>query len=491
MYQTPREGAVVRILLLHPPLWSLKSPPLNVTYLAAVCRRAGHQVQVIDANAEWFHLAGESQRVCWDRAYQFRWEDAAAYGQVVLPQIVAPLLPGLVERCATFEPDLIGISVNSGMLARSLARALDGRLPGVPRVVGGQTCYPDFHGRELLETGLFHAVVYGEGEETFLEIAERVVSGRPLTGAAGTLVRYAGRTVDGGPRASIRDLDSLPFPDFSDLDLSLYSEDSKPPYTPSQWLTILGSRGCVCRCDFCLQRVIWNREYRNRSAASLIEEMDHGFETCGLSRFHFSDLAINNDYRQLMELCDGLTRRGTPYQFGGNASIDRRIDEGYARRLRAAGCQFLTIGIESGSDTVLSAMRKRYSVRHMAMALGHLRDVGIRVFTNLVVGHPSEALKEFEQTVRFIRDHADLFADPPSSALCLIQPGTPLYEKQEDYDLYVEGQDTAGWYEFMGINDLQERRRRAALLDELYRELYGHGICMTDSGNPRLEPRSS
>jgi len=467
-------------------LWSLKSPPLNVTYLAAVCRRAGHRVQVIDTNAEWFHAVDDSQRACWDRSCHFRWEDAEAYNQAVLPGIVTPLLPDLVERCAAFAPDLIGISVNSSKVVGTLARALEARIPGVLQVVGGQTCFPQFQGRTLAETGLFAAVVYGEGEETFLDITRRVGDGKSLANTAGTLVWQAGRIVDGGARASITDLNSLPFPDFSDLDLSLYSEDTAPPFSPSRWLTVLASRGCVCRCDFCLQRVIWNREFRSRSATSVLAEMDHGHQTHSLSSFHFNDLAINSDYRRLMALCDGLVERGSPYRFGGNASIDRRINEEYVQRLRGAGCEFLTIGIESGSNAVLRAMRKPYTVEQMVRALRHLRDGGIRVFTNLVVGHPAEGRKEFEETVRFIREYADLFVDPPSVALCLIQPGTPLYERQEAYDLHVEGHDTAGWYEFLGNNDLDERRRRAALLDELFVELYGRGISMTDGQDPRL-----
>jgi hypothetical protein len=478
----------LRILLLHPPLWTTKSPPLNVTYLAAVCRDAGHEVLVIDANAEWFRAVDVPLRRYWDRADQFRWEDAVAFEESTRPDVVDPLLPDLLRRIQDFGPDIIGVSTNSRQLAGVLGRAFAEVLPDATVVLGGQTCFPDLHGRDHLATGLYDAVTYGEGEQTLLEIAWRLQAGRSLVGTAGALTLEDGQEVDGGPREVIADLDSLPFPDFSDLNLDHYTEEVVPPFTPSDWLTALWTRGCVSRCDFCLQRVIWACEFRVRSAANVVAEMDHGHARYGRHRFHFNDLAFNNHYRELMTFCDILIDRGSPYEWGGNASIDRRIDAEYAARIRDAGCTFVTIGIESASDTVLRAMRKRYTAEQMGVALRHLNDAGLRVFTNLVVGHPAEGPAEFDETVAFIRDHADLFQNPPSTSLCLIQRGTPLHERRDHIGVYVNGGDSAGWSANDGTNDLEERRRRAAILDQLYQELYGHGICMTDKHDPRCAP---
>ncbi len=478
----------MRILLLHPPLWTTKSPPLNVTYLAAVCRRAGHDVLVIDANAEWFRASSHPLRRYWDRTDQFRWEDPTAFVEGTLPDIVEPLLPDLLSRIEAFGPDLIGFSTNSRQLTGVLGKAFAEQLPGVQVVLGGQTCFPDFHGREHLATGLYAAVTYGEGEQTLLEIAARLEDGKSLAGTAGALVLEDGREVDGGQREVIADLDTLPFPDFTDLNLDHYTEQIKAPFTPSDWLTALWTRGCVSRCDFCLQRVIWACDFRVRSAANVVAEMDHGHALHDRRRFHFNDLAINNHYGELMALCDILIDRGSPYEWGGNASIDRRIDAAYAHKIRDAGCSFVTIGIESASDTVLRAMRKRYTAEQMGAALGHLNDAGLRVFTNLVVGHPAEGPGEFDETVEFMRRHRDLFQEPPSSSLCLIQRGTTLHDQRDDLGIFVNGGDSAGWYSLDGTSDLDERRRRAAILDQLYQELYGHGICMTDKHDPRCSP---
>jgi len=402
--------------------------------------------------------------------------------------VVEPLLPDLLRRVRAFCPDLIGMTTNSRQLVGVLGRAFAEALPDVTVVLGGQTCFPDLHGREHLATGLYDAVTYGEGEETLLEIAWRLQAGRTLTGTAGALTLADGEEVDGGPRPVIADLDSLPFPDFTDLDLDHYTEKVTAPFTPSDWLTALWTRGCVSRCDFCLQRVIWACKFRVRSAANVVAEMDHGHALHGRRRFHFNDLAFNNHFGELMAFCDILIDRGSPYEWGGNASVDRRIDAAYAAKIRDAGCSFVTIGIESASNTVLRAMRKRYTAEQMASALGHFNDAGLRVFTNLVVGHPAEGPAEFDETIEFIRGHSDLFQEPPSTSLCLIQRGTPLHERRDKIGVYVNGGDSAGWYATDGTSDLEERRRRAAILDQLYQELYGHGICMTDKHDPRCSP---
>ena len=479
----------MRILLLHPPLWTLKSPPLNVPYLAAVARRAGHEVLSIDANAEWFRASDVARRRYWQRTDQFRWESPDAFTESVLPEVVLPLLPGLLKRSIEFAPDLIGITTNSRQLTAVLGQGFADSLPGVPVVSGGQTCFPGFHGREHLESGRFVAVVYGEGEQTFLEIADRLASGRSLAGTAGALVLQEGEVVDGGPRAPIADLDSLPFPDFSDLDLDHYTEQMAPPYEASGWLTVLSSRGCTGICDFCLQRVIWASKYRQRSAASVLAEMDHGNTLYGCTKFHFNDLALNNHRRHLMSMCDQLIERGSPYIWGGNANIHRYMDGAYALKIHTAGCRFLTFGIEAASDSVLHAMGKPYTAVQMADTLRGLNDVGIRVFTNLVIGHPSEGPAEFDETVEFMRRNADAFREPPSSSLCLIQRGTPLHDQCDDYGVFVDGGDSAGWYALDGTSDLDERRRRAAVLDDLYKELWGRGIRMTDRNDPRCSPQ--
>jgi len=478
----------MRILLLHPPLWTMKSPPLNVTYLAAFCKRLGHEVLTIDANAEWFRAVDEPLRRHWDRADQFRWEDEAAFAEAVRPEVVDPLLPDLVARAEAFGPDLVGVTTNSKQLAAVLADTFGEALPGVPLVLGGQTCFPGFHGRQQARSGRYAAVVYGEGEETFAEIAQRLAEGRGLAGIPGTLVLAGGDVVDGGPREPIEDVDSLPYPDFDDLDLAHYTEQLQPPHDPSVWLTGLMTRGCVNRCDFCLQRVIWSCRFRARSAASVVAELDHQSARYHRTAFHFNDLAVNGHHRRLMELCDLLIERGAPYAWCGNANIDRRMDADYVRKLRDSGCQYVTIGIEAASDPVLEAMGKPYTAEQLRVALSHLRDAGIRYFTNLVVGHPAEGPAEFDETIAFIRRNRDLFEEPPSSSLCLIQRGTPLHTACEEYGIHVNGGDSAGWYALDGRNDLDERRRRAAVLDLLYQELYGHGICMTDKNDPRLAP---
>jgi len=478
----------MRILLLHPPLWTLKSPPLNVPYLAAVCRRAGHVVLSIDANAEWFRASDVEIRRYWQRTDQFRWESPDAFAESVLPDVVQPLLPDLLRRCVDFAPDLIGVTTNSRQLTTVLGRAFAEALPDIPLVIGGQTCFPGFHGRDHLDTGLFAAVAYGEGEDTFLEIAERLSAGRSLAGTAGTIALDGDEVVDGGPRTPIADLDALPFPDFTDLELAHYTEQLEPPYAPGGWLTVLSSRGCTGTCDFCLQRVIWSCTFRQRSAANVVAEMDHGHAWCGCTKFHFNDLALNNHKRQLMQMCGLLVDRGSPYIWGGNGNIFHYMDGAYARMLYAAGCRFLTFGIESASDTVLQAMGKRYTAVQMADTLRRLDDAGIRVFTNLVIGHPSEGSDEFDESVEFMRRNADAFRNPPSSSLCLIQRGTPLHDQRDDYGVFIDGGDSAGWYALDGSSDLEERRRRAAILDELYQELWGRGIRMTDRNDPRCAP---
>jgi hypothetical protein len=476
----------VRVLLIHTPIWTVRSPPLNVPYLAAYLRRAGHEVAVVDMNCELYHSGGRACRRFWDRAFLFQWQDFAEFSKTILPRLVGPALPGYAARARECRPDLIGLSCNSWGVTQVLSEALKTALPRTPIVAGGQMCEPGFYGREFAEFPWIDAVVYGEGEETLLEIVK--TAGRDAAGPiAGTITRGAGGLFEAPPRPRIAELDALPFPDYSDLDAARYTNDIEDPLSPSRYFSVLSSRGCVRRCDFCLQQAIWRGKYRARSPGNVVEEVRLLRDRHGMTRFHFNDLSLNGDVGRLVALCALMERETAGVEWEANVIIRPEMTEEVFGAMRRAGCRHVVFGIESGSDTVLAEMGKGYRAKVASEVIGNAVRAGVSFSSDLIVGHPAEGRREFLETLEFLLENRALFSQPPNVSLCIIQRGSVLHGKAERLGLFIDGGDALGWSRIDGRSDLDERKFRAKILDMFYRALFSRGISMTDMEQGRVK----
>ena len=149
-------------IVLALPRWFTQRPiqPMGLLYLASVLRRAGHQVRIID---------GEVERI----------------NQEAMATIVA------AER-----PDVFGITSTTAQATRAfaLAAAVKRRAPETFVVLGGPhaSSLPE---RSLQECDALDAVVFGEGEQTILDIMDRLAARESLEGVRGTAYRDPGGIV--------------------------------------------------------------------------------------------------------------------------------------------------------------------------------------------------------------------------------------------------------------------------------------------------------
>jgi anaerobic magnesium-protoporphyrin IX monomethyl ester cyclase len=154
--------------------------------------------------------------------------------------------PAEIEaRLADRQPSIVGFSlIFQAFLPqfRRVARQL--REAGITShfTIGGHfasLCHDEL----LAHFPEIDSVVRYEGEETLLELVERLKSGRDFRDIAGiAYADEAGRVVATEARSLIADLDTLPFP------YRPYEADRIGGFST---LPLLASRGCVRRCSFC------------------------------------------------------------------------------------------------------------------------------------------------------------------------------------------------------------------------------------------------
>ncbi|MFH0870501.1 MAG: radical SAM protein [archaeon] len=458
------------VALVSVPVWTIETPPLNISYLKAYLISKGHSAKCFDINIELYHMVSPEHRVYWQQQHYSKWQDKQKYEETVLPLIVKPYIDSLVDKIIASKPRIVGISVYSSCFTKTLARKIKERNSNILIVAGGQVCVDQLQGRNLKESRDIDLIIKGEGELVLERIANAFIAKGKLEpkDCDGCFMRKDGRFIDCGDNPRIDDINSLPFPDFDDFDLKLYCADFGMT-KQSLNLPMILSRGCNSRCDFCLQRQIWGNQIRLRKAENVFCEMLHDKERYGITGFVFADLLLNSDNRELERLCDLIIAGGVSFSWWGSAKVDRRMTPALAEKMKRAGCNHLSIGIESASNNVLREMRKPSTVADIKKFIRIIRKAGITIGSNMIIGHPVESREDFEETLRFVKEMKDDLREQPWPSECTIFEGTDLYSKYIGKEGFTYNQ-VSDWA--FKDNTPAERESRIKAYRELCLSLY-------------------
>ncbi len=477
------------VFFIQMPAWA-REPNLAIAQLAAYLRHHGCEVEAIDLNMELYHrfAVPQGQRDMWAAEIDNLWLDAAV-PERVLGANRSWIESRVLDRVSAADRPVVCFPVTGPSIPSSLilTRWIKEARPDALVVFGGEFFAvngrrPDAGGLAELWAAGVDAAVVGDGEEALLEIVMRHGEGRGVAGCPGALWREKdGRAFFGGERAYV-DLNRIPPADWSVLDLSLYPKVGDPEVDRrgvvglSDDLIIMASRGCVRRCSFCGHRTAW-KGFRRMSGRRIYEEISHqrsvrGDLRPGRSEIKFYDLLINGDMKALSDLCDLVIGDSRP-QFlwrEANAVIRPEMSHEFCRKLHAAGCRWLIIGLESGSQKVLDSMDKGQTVAQMKEVLKNIDRAGIKVRGNFMFGHPGETEEDFEKTIEFVKEmHPYIHHVYPSFTMTHLEGRLGL--DPEAWGV-AGGQHEHFWKSRDGLNDYPARLER---YERFIREAYAAG----------------
>jgi len=268
-----------------------------------------------------------------------------------------------------------------------------------------------------LATGL-DAVVRGEGEETLVELLQRLDAGgvAELEGCAGVSFRHPdGSILHGPPRPRIQDLDALAPPAYDAVDPALYDE-----------LTLVTSRGCPHGCSFCDAACLWGNRRVERSLESVFDEIEDLAARHGLQHLHVEDDSFLDRGARVQQFCQLVQRRVPGLTWGCLGRADR-AQEPLLQQMVAAGCRSLFLGLESGSERVLRCVGKGFGpATGLAAAGAALRLLSVRAY--FIWGFPCETWEDFEATFEAVGVLRYLGAEACYSLLAPF-PDTPLMRR--------------------------------------------------------------
>jgi anaerobic magnesium-protoporphyrin IX monomethyl ester cyclase len=413
----------LRVLFINPPIreWSYPNiMPIGQGYVGAVAAMDGHQVEVLDLNAE------RRQPVTQSAGEFAAWIEAR-----------------VLEALARHRPDVIGIGgiITQYGRIKTITQLCRQACPDVPIVLGGgiASSAAEFMVRRLP----IDIAVQEEGEVTFSEVLHRLESGASLAGLKGVAYRHEVRpgdfdVRDNGHRPSVqgqrRGLDYLPWPL-----RSRWPEEDIYRHNPvghlnwaSKWkdggaiapgqfsVSMIASRGCPYAsraCDYCYAAYL-GTQYRLRSPAEVVDEMEHLQQRYAATYIHFLDDLLMTDYRWALQLCAELRERrertGFSVMWGGTCRTNIIADdvlrarrEGRPHMLEQAfdvGMRQAGYGVESGSPTILKLIDKSgQTVEKMELAIEETTRVMGYADCSFMVGSPGETEDTVRETVDFCR----------------------------------------------------------------------------------------
>jgi anaerobic magnesium-protoporphyrin IX monomethyl ester cyclase len=314
----------------------------------------------------------------------------------------------LVEATlSTLDADVVGLSCwTANRRGVPMVAALVKELRRTTHVtVGGPHVTP--LGRQFLEHyPTIDSAIVGEGELTFLELLERLAEGRSLAGLRGAHVRSGSGFASFETRPPVADLDRL-----------------ESPHRHFSTHVVMTSRGCPFACTFCGAESSWGRGFRPFGVARVLDDLQAALERAPVRMLLIKDDTFTTSRDRVLDLCRGIGDRKLNFLW----SCDTRVDvlgEDLIREMRLAGCERMSLGVESGAPEILRAINKKITLQQILDSTELLRRYGIRSRFFMMLGNRGETRKTFEETLDFLklaRPHQYLFS-------CLsIYPGTKDY----------------------------------------------------------------
>jgi radical SAM superfamily enzyme YgiQ (UPF0313 family) len=336
-----------------------------------------------------------------------------------------------------WEPDVVGIrslSIGKDSLYAAVRTVREWRddclvLVGGPHATDQPT--------DVLEHSPVDCVVIGEGERTFCELIDRRLRGEPLDDVHGIAVRRNGSVVTTPPRALIDDLDAVPLPDYSVIDLDEFTNRYQT-FTAKIYQrhgNILTTRGCPYRCMYCHN--ILGKSFRARSPASVVSEIQYLYDRHGLTDFQVIDDIFNLDLARAKEICDRIVASGMRLTLSfPNGVRGDRMDEELLDKMAAAGTKFMSYAVETGSPRLQRLIHKNLNLAKVDAAIRYSASLGIVTRGFFMLGFPTETEDEVLQTIEFAKQ----------SALCgatfftvVYFPGTALYQLARSLGYFQNG----------------------------------------------------
>lgn len=382
---------MMNIYLIYPTYKNTATEPsLGLMYIASVLRDSGCHVEIIEGD---YHTITSLLR----------------------------LRIGAADEAI----DFVGITCMTSMYNEIIKLRDFFHRNNIRIVFGGvhATIMPD----TLLQAGFSDICVIGEGEATIIDIVSNYddvldekldeIQGIAYIPKDSISMKFTAK------RPFIDDLNVLPFPSRDLIDKKYFKHKST---------TILASRGCQFNCSFCQPtlRKLFGNFIRRRDPKDVVQEMENCNNEFGIKHFEFFDDTFTSNNVWVLSFCEVV--KSTGFTWEALARVDT-IDYNILKLMKSAGLKRISLGFESGSQTILNTYCKGITIEQGHQALDWCKQLGIKVHGYFMLGAIDETQESMKATKDFIMEQNSKL-DTIFVTITTPTPCTRLYDQAIEQD---------------------------------------------------------
>ena len=274
-----------------------------------------------------------------------------------------------------------------------IVRKIKNSFPAIRIIYGG--VYPSYAYQNILqETPEVDVIVRGEGEKTIVDVIAAWEQSENLERVAGIVWRKNSEIIVNRQQEIIQNLDDFR-PAWELLDIS--------QYTMLGFKNVVGfqfSRGCPLTCSYCGQWLFW-KKWRHRSPENVVTQLKLLAEKYGVTMVWFADENFAADRATTIRLLQKIIDAELNLSLNINmTAADVVRDADIIPLYKAAGVDYVVLGVESLNDSVITNIRKNNPFAVSKKAVRLLRENHVLSLTNIIFGLEEESWKTIAKKIK-------------------------------------------------------------------------------------------
>jgi len=387
----------LNFLLIMPRLGDFYTFPLGIPYISAVMKQSGFNVFTLNLN--------------------------------LIDGKVSDIVDNEIEKNGIDVLMTGGLSAHFNNINNFVAPARK-KYPSLKIIVGGGIITADpeiaMEAFENVDIG-----VIGEGEQTVVELCGALqdygidLDTNILSNING-IIYYDKINLTWTrtkAREEIKDLDSLPFPDYEGFGIIEYLKSERPTIVAAgkeYEINMITSRSCPYQCTFCFHTT--GKKYRKRSIDNVLEEIKYLKNKYNIKSIVPHDELFSMDNARVKKFSETLKELNIVWK------TMFRVDDVTSENieiLKNGTCYCVSLGIESADNGILKSMRKNISIEQTERAISIIVNAGLQVIGNIIIGDVAETFETANKSIDWWKRYKE-----HCFGLFFIEtyPGTPNYE---------------------------------------------------------------
>lgn len=350
----------------------------------------------------------------------------------------------VIHAIHRFKPDLVGVSIRNidnldqqssyfylDDVKTSLINSIK-KATVAPIVIGGAAV--NIMPERIMDYLGVDYCISGEGEHAMVRFAEHLQSDTDISSIKGLWYRKNDQ-IEESSVERIATLDQLPWPRiYNWVDWPKY-QNNYAPYP------IQTKRGCALKCSYCVYNRIEGHHYRLRDPKEIVDEIEDIVANCRPGVIEFTDSTFNIPLQHALGICREIIKRRIKASFNTMGINPGAVTEELVTLMKEAGFIEVSCTPESGSEKILRALGKNFTledIKHTAMRLSKAR---IPVVWYFLFGGPGENVTTIRETFDFIEKYIRKKDLVFITTGIRIFPGTPIYSKAREENIIHQDTD--------------------------------------------------